>query len=104
MIKWKLYKTDLELIKQVTNVTNYPVPNWLEKLEDEKETPFGLLIKARKLMAKWSLEKAQPIHMNFGLDLEKELTEALSKEIRDELDKELLKAMLLPGQEQGDKL
>ena len=99
MIKWKLLKTDLELIKQVMDATNYPVPNWLEKLEDEKETPFGLLIKARKLLAKWSLEKSQPMQMCFGLDLEKEFAEALSKEIRDEIDKELMEKMatLLPG-------
>ena len=104
MIEWKLYKTDLELIKQVMDVTNYPVPNWLKNLEDDESHPFGLLIQGRKLMAKWSLEKAQPMQMCFGLDLEKEFAEAISKEIRDELDKELLKAMLLPGQEQGDKL
>lgn len=46
--------------------------------------------KTRKLRSRWSIEVAQDIQNMHGLDLESEMTEALSYEITAEIDRELI--------------
>jgi hypothetical protein len=46
--------------------------------------------KTRKLRSRWSIEVAQDIQNMHGLDLESEMTEALSYEVTAEIDRELI--------------
>lgn len=46
--------------------------------------------KNRTLTPNWTVDFLTEINHTHGLDLEKEITEALSKEIQDEIDKEIM--------------
>lgn len=94
MIKWKLYRDD-ENLKRVFDVTLCTLnpPIWLDKLENEEITLYGLLLTSRKIKTTWSLEQNPSISMNFGKDLEKEITTALGAEMRKETDNEIMRTL-----------
>lgn len=95
MIKWKLYKSEKSNIKEVMDVTISPTKIWLERLEDHEVHFHGLLKQnTRKLNAVFSLESANDMKINFGMDFEKKFTKALADEIRREMDQELIKDLL----------
>lgn len=49
--------------------------------------------RTRKLRSKWSVESRSQIKFIHGLDAEKELTEALADQLRNSIDKEIMKGL-----------
>jgi len=91
MIKWKYNKKQTKEISQIMDLQNCEFSEiYLDELEDDKVYLYGLLLLTRKLKVNWSLEKAHPICFK---GFEEELTEAMSIEMANNVDAEIIKTL-----------
>ena len=91
-----------EVLGQVVN----PANGYLSAIQDYDSTPNGTIpeinfhieqqaitARTRKFRALWTLEAAQDLRAYHNLDLERELTDLLGKEVALEIDRELVEDM-----------
>jgi len=100
MIKWKISKSldekykelqiVLDVLKAKRDLLNFE--HYSKYIFDNEEKLDWRPL--RKLKAHWSLEAAKDINMMFSVNIEKEIIDALSKDIANEIDKEILEKLI----------
>ena len=66
-----------------------PLPMTREEEADEIIRRLQKPLPKRRLEANWTIEAVKDLQSQHGIDLEKELTDALSAEIANEIDREM---------------
>lgn len=79
---------------------DYDQRSELEQMIDDAQTVEEYLDTrpvSRNLKASWAIEPQQHLHSQHGIDIENELLTALSQEVTDELDQEIMGDLILLG-------
>jgi len=100
MIRWKISKSldekykelqiVLDVLKAKRDLLNFE--HYSKYIFDNEEKLDWQPL--RKLKAHWSLEAAKDIKVFTSIDIEKEIIETLSKDIANEIDKEILEKLI----------